>query len=692
MKKLLVDFHNFSIRAQLTIWFLLIALIPLAWITFISDELSKTSLLNQVESHLRALVVRQASVMEFFFTEKERNAKSLINESIPPSTEAAFELTLKKFGKNSTEYKTEVSKIGPILERRAETFGFRNIILVSSDGTVVYSMNPNIIEAATNLFNPALPEDKRILKSIFENSKQSLKPEISQLSYVEQDTTPAIFIAVPQVNEHLFVGALLFQIDNSLFYQIIQSFHGLGNTGETLIVTDVNSQLTVFSSLYFDKSIPRIYRIDPQSPFGKFVIASLRSEQLSDSVIDYRGKDTIVVSKKINPEANWVIIAKLDKTELLSTVTNLKYLSWSILAATALIVILIASYVARKISDPILMLTEKTKAMTAGDLSQRIDIPYKNELGDLGTSFNEMASQLNQSINHLDALVAKRTAEVEHKNQQLELTIEELKDTQDRLIHQENLASLGALTAGIAHEIKNPLNFVNNFAELCSQIQKDLAEHIEKISSAIPQEANEEIRQELETLKLNLEKIYKHGKRADSIVFNMLQHSRGAPGEKVKVDLNKLLDEYIDLTYHGMRAKDSSFNVKIERKYDPELPHITVSPQEISRVFLNLLNNAFYSVHQRRKSSNQSYSPLVVVTTEEDEAHLIIKIWDNGLGISETVLPKLFTPFFTTKPTGEGTGLGLSLSYHVIVQGHGGTLTAESKEGEFAEFTITLPI
>lgn len=692
MKKLLTGFHNLSIRAQLIIWFLLISLIPMAWITFISDELSKSSLLHQVESHLHALVVRQASLMGFFFAEKEKNAESLIKESIPPSTEAALELALRKWGKNSAEYKTEIDQIGPILEKRAETLGFSNIVLVSSDGTVVYSMNPNIAEAGTHLLSSALPENKQVLKKLFEDSKQSQNPQISQLTFLEINAAPGIFIAVPQVNDHLFVGSLLFQIDNSLFYQIIQSFHGLGNTGETLIVTYVGSDLTVFSSFYFDKSIPRIYRIDPDSSFGKFAIASLSHAQLSDSVIDYRGKETIVVSKKVYPEANWVIIAKLDKTELLSTVTNLKYLSWSILAVTALLVILIASYVARKISDPILMLTEKTRAMKAGDLSQRIVIPDKNELGDLGTSFNEMASQLNQSINHLDALVAKRTAEVENKNQQLEQTIKELKDTQDRLIHQENLASLGALTAGIAHEIKNPLNFVNNFAELCFQIQNDLSEHIEKISLVIPQETNEEIKQELATLKLNLEKIYKHGKRADSIVFNMLQHSRAAPSEKVKTDINKLLGEYIDLTYHGMRAKDSSFNVKIERNYDLELPLISVSPQEISRVFLNLLNNAFYSVNQRRKNSTLPYSPLVIVTTKKDEAHLIIKIWDNGLGIPEAVLPKLFTPFFTTKPTGEGTGLGLSLSYHVIVQGHGGTLTAESIEGEFAEFTIMLPI
>jgi signal transduction histidine kinase len=303
-----------------------------------------------------------------------------------------------------------------------------------------------------------------------------------------------------------------------------------------------------------------------------------------------------------------------------------------------------------------------------------------------------MAAQLDTTVKNLDQIVAKRTKEIELQNIQLEQTIEELQQTQDRLVNQEKLASLGALTAGIAHEIKNPLNFINNFADLSIHISQSLQEHVEKIKTLIPSEELTEINELLNNLNLNLDRIYKHGTQADSIVHNMLQHSRGIAGEKMLVDINNLLNEYVTLAYHGMRAQDITFNVKIEKKFDTTLPEIAIVPQEISRVFLNLLNNAYYSVHQKKKQLPKDYIPTIRVSTQKGVDSVIIKIWDNGLGISDDVFPKLFTPFFTTKPPGEGTGLGLSLSYTIITQGHNGTIMADSEPGEFAEFTIELPL
>lgn len=692
MKKLQQLFNNQSLRIQLIIWFLVIALIPLAWITYVTYEYALDTLQKQAEKNLRALGVRQIHLLSALFAEKERNASAIARESLPPLTEETIDHILKTYGKDSLEYKEEIKKIIPLFTKRSESLNYRHIILVDDDGTVVLSLIPKVIKPGINLKNQK-DEDQKIFTELFTKASKELKPQVSPLFFMSDDSMPGIFIASPITDNttNKLIGVLFFQLNNSVISQLVQNFPGLGNTGEVLIAAEIDSQLIIYSSFYEKEAYPLVYRIDPKSPFGKFVLDALTGKLSTGYVKDYRGQDTIVIGRKIKPNVNWAIITKVDRQEIISTFAGLKYFSWIWLAITSVLVTLIASYVARKISEPVITLTKKTKLMTAGDLTQRITIPYSSELGRLGTSFNEMASQLDHIIHHLDTLVAKRTEEIENKNTQLNQTIEILKETQNRLITQEKLASLGALTAGIAHEIKNPLNFVNNFAELSFQVQKNLSELIE-INSSIPSESKGALREMLETLKLNLEKIYKHGKRADSIVHNMLQHSRTTTSEKELTDLNNLLDEYVDLAYHGLRAKDSTFNVKIVKNYDSSLPKAFVSPQEISRVFLNLLNNAFYAVNLRKKNPDPSYNPIVKVTTEKNEDHIIIKIWDNGMGIPNNIFPKLFTPFFTTKPTGEGTGLGLSLSYNIIVQGHNGMLTAKSEEGTYAEFTIQLPI
>jgi signal transduction histidine kinase/streptogramin lyase len=260
----------------------------------------------------------------------------------------------------------------------------------------------------------------------------------------------------------------------------------------------------------------------------------------------------------------------------------------------------------------------------------------------------------------------------------------ELKRTQDQLVHSEKMASLGELTAGIAHEIQNPLNFVNNFSEVSVELIDDMEREIEygdkedAVAIAVG-------------LKENLKKIINHGKRADSIVKGMLQHTRGSSGEKQLTDVNALAEEYLRLSYHGLRAKDKSFNAILETHLDPGVDKINVVPQDIGRVFLNLYNNAFYSMQQKKQLILNGYQPVVSVSTAQKEGNVEIRVRDNGIGISAKMLDKVFQPFFTTKPSGQGTGLGLSLSYDIITKGHGGEMKVETKEGEFAEFIITVP-
>lgn len=291
----------------------------------------------------------------------------------------------------------------------------------------------------------------------------------------------------------------------------------------------------------------------------------------------------------------------------------------------------------------------------------------------------------------LEALVAERTAEITHQKEELEHALAELRTTQNQLIQSEKMASLGELTAGIAHEIQNPLNFVTNFSEVSVELIDELAEEQQK-----PERDTELEAELLADLKQNLQKITHHGGRASSIVRGMLQHSRASSGQREPTDLNALADEYLRLAYHGLRAKDKTFNATFSTDLDPSLGLISLVPQDLGRVLLNLFTNAFYAVQQRQKQAGLStspvvYQPAVRVQTRCENGQARIMVTDNGTGIPEELQTRIFQPFFTTKPTGEGTGLGLSLAYDIVTKGHNGTLQVESREGEGTTFIIKLP-
>ena len=281
----------------------------------------------------------------------------------------------------------------------------------------------------------------------------------------------------------------------------------------------------------------------------------------------------------------------------------------------------------------------------------------------------------------------KANALLQQQKEKVEDTLTELKSTQSQLIHSEKMASLGELTAGIAHEIQNPLNFVNNFSEVNKELLIEMRDEIKKGNiDGVNAIANDVIENE--------EKINHHGKRADAIVKGMLQHSRASSGQEELTDINALANEYLRLSYHGMRAKDKSFNATMSTDFDESIGKINIVPQDIGRVLLNLLNNAFYAVNEKSTSASSAgkpYEPTVSVNTKKTGNQVTVTVSDNGNGISHKVIDKIFQPFFTTKPTGEGTGLGLSLSYDII-KAHGGEIKVETEEGEGSEFIIQLPV
>ena len=352
-------------------------------------------------------------------------------------------------------------------------------------------------------------------------------------------------------------------------------------------------------------------------------------------------------------------------------------LSQIVVAAAVLVGALLTFLLLRSIVVPLRRLDSAMAGLNAGNVDVAIPAAGPDEIGAVARTLSRFR----------DTLV-----EQNRRERELRAAHEELKATQASLIHAEKMASLGQLTAGIAHEIKNPLNFVNNFASLSVELLDEFKETVRPVIAALGADKRAEVDEVIDMLTANLDKIAEHGKRADGIVKSMLAHSRGASGERQRADLNALTEEALNLAYHGARAQDPNFNITIEREFDRTIAPIELVPQDISRMLLNLFGNGFYAADQRRReAADATFRPVLKVITRDLGNEVEIRVRDNGTGIPSEFRNKLFQPFFTTKPTGEGTGLGLSISYDIVTQQHGGTIAVDSRVGEFTEFTIRLP-
>lgn len=347
-------------------------------------------------------------------------------------------------------------------------------------------------------------------------------------------------------------------------------------------------------------------------------------------------------------------------------------------------------YIGRVISKPMVEMIGILTAIAAGKPVSAV--PGQHRRDEIGAMARAVAvfDQVTRALRDREKALEEAWQQAELRTRDLTRSLADLRLAQERLIQTEKLASLGQLTAGIAHEIKNPLNFVNNFSALSVELIDELQQTIQ--GASIHQAARAEVEEIAGMLKGNLEKVVQHGKRADSIVKNMLLHSREGSGEHRLADVNALVEESLTLAYHGARAEKQGFNITLERSLDPEAGEVDLYPQEVTRVLLNLISNGFYATSKRAASEGgDSYEPTLTAATKSLGDSVEISIRDNGTGIPPEVRDKMFNPFFTTKPAGEGTGLGLSLSHDIIVKQHGGLIEVESEPGQYTEFRIVLP-
>jgi signal transduction histidine kinase len=365
-------------------------------------------------------------------------------------------------------------------------------------------------------------------------------------------------------------------------------------------------------------------------------------------------------------------------------------------------VLIVWLYVARNIVRRLNLMSGAMFAIAGGSREIAVPVAGRDEIAAMGRAVevfrqnaierDALLAERAAAAERLEKQVEERTAELRAARDAAERALAELRTAQTSLVHAQKMAALGQLTAGIAHEIKNPLNFVNNFAGLSVELLDELKETAAPALDALGADRRAELDEVVAMLTGNLEKIAEHGRRADGIVKSMLEHSRGGTGERREVDLNGLVEEALNLAYHGVRAQDQSFDIILERDLDRSIAPIELVPQDISRVLLNLFGNGFYAANKRKRGGDRpDFRPALKVTTYDCGEAVEIRVRDNGAGISAEIKDRLFQPFFTTKPTGEGTGLGLSISYEIVTQLHGGTIGVDSRLGEYTEFTIRLP-
>ncbi|SFJ46603.1 sensor histidine kinase [Methylobacterium brachiatum] len=497
--------------------------------------------------------------------------------------------------------------------------------------------------------------------------------------YFRRGSEPYMTVSVAHAGRD--PGVTMAEVNLKLIWDVVSSIHN-GSGGYAFVVTATGR-------LIAHPDLSLVLRDTDLSSLPEVAAAlSARGSAGNADAADYEiatalDGGSVLAAHATIPRVDWIVFVQLPLGEAMAPLYASVVQTLSLMGLGVMLATVAGTFLAHRMVVPIRQLEDGAERFGSGDLSERIVIRTGDEIETLADRFNLMASRVQESYETLEAKVEERTRD-------LNTSLEDLHKAQNRLIQSEKLASLGQLTAGIAHEIKNPLNFVNNFASLSSELVDELQEVLQPAN--LDAKTRAEVDEIADLLKGNLGKVVQHGKRADSIIKNMLLHSRSGSGEHRPVEINALVEESLNLAYHGARAAQPSFNITLLRDYDPAAGSADVYPQELTRVLLNLMSNGFYATEKRKAAGAEpGYEPTLSVTTRDLGDRVEIRVRDNGTGIPDSVKAKMFDPFFTTKPAGEGTGLGLSLSHDILVKQHGGSIDVATEPGHFTEFTITLP-
>ena len=671
---------NLSWRLKLFLFAIVVAMLPIAISSINMIDITQDELKNNVNNELRFTTVQLAEDINSIYTNNWLTPLLLIKSGVESEGLSANE------------------------KAALLTAGIENIEDLV-DLTLYF-------EVASGVYAKAVQAYKESFKSRLQNSVigtatildvtaaevDSLKNpprSIGTPAYVPELDTWLISMIVPVHISGAPSALLAARLNLNKLRERLEA-HQYKKTGQLFLI-DANGK-EVFDQAHRDLSALNVVQE---------ATALLRNGSRVEGVTSYQLPDgkKVLASYAFPLNLQWAVIAETAEAKAYLAVSKMRRtLTYWVLLGLALTVFGVAIF-SRQISRPITNLSKAADQISSGNFEVAVNYPAKDDIGVLAKSLVNMSQSLKENFAKIAAQkdeieeysktlaqkVERRTQELKEKNLTLENTLTQLKQTQNQLVVQEKLASLGALTAGIAHEIKNPLNFVNNFAALTVDLAAELNSEVLQSQKHLDEKNRQNIQEILDTIQLNATKIAEHGKRADGIIKSMLEHSRGDIGEMQSTDLNKMLEDFMNLAYHGMRAQDPGFNVKIEKHFDPHLGLLKINPQALSRVIINICNNAFYATRQKQKKTGAEYQPTLTMTTSGIGNKAEIRIRDNGSGIPQTIVDKIFNPFFSTKPTGTGTGLGLSISYDIVTQMHKGELIVQTEEGQYTEFIIRLP-